>query len=116
MKNILFFCLFSLTITTISAQHKTDLGLFLGGSSYVGDINPDRQFYKPRPAAGLLWRFNINKRFALRLNSTYVMLSGNTKDFPNQVLPYRPDASFSTNLLDFSSQLEFNFLPYITGA
>jgi hypothetical protein len=116
MKNILFICLFALIVPTISAQSKPDFGLFLGGGSYVGDINPDKQFYKPRPSAGLLLRFNINKRFAFRINSTYVMLSGDTKDFPDDVLPYRPIASFSTNLLDFSSQLEFNFLPYITGA
>ena len=114
MKNIFFFCLLLIFISTISAQQKTDFGLFLGGSSYVGDINPGKQFYKPRPSAGILMRININKRFAVRLNSTYVMLSGDTKDFPDQVLPYKPNYSFATNLLDFSSQLEFNFMPYIT--
>jgi opacity protein-like surface antigen len=115
MKNILFFFLLLSIIPAISAQRKADIGLFLGGGSYVGDINPGKQFYNPRPAAGLLFRLNINKRFAIKLNSTYVMLSGNTKDFPDEVLIYRPVASFSTNLLDFSSQLEFNFIPYLTG-
>jgi hypothetical protein len=102
-------------IPAISAQRKMDFGLFLGGSSYVGDLNPGKQFYKPQPAAGLIARYNINKRFAIRVNGTYVMLKGNSNDFPDQVLPYMPGSSFATNLIDFSSGLEFNFSPYITG-
>jgi hypothetical protein len=43
------------------------------------------------------------------------MVRGNSADFPDQVLPYRPQYSFSTNLLEFGTLLEFNFLPYITG-
>jgi opacity protein-like surface antigen len=115
MKKILIYSLLLFLIQNISAQRKADFGLFLGGGSYIGDINPGKQFYRPQPAAGLLVRLNINKRFAIRLNGTYVKLSGSANDFPNQVLSYKPGTSFSTNLFDFSTQLEINFLPYITG-
>jgi opacity protein-like surface antigen len=101
--------------TSLLAQRKSDFGLFLGGASYVGDINPGKQFYKPGPAVGALIRFNINKRYVLRFNGTYAMVSGNSDDFPDQTLPYRPEHSFTSNLFEFASQLEFNFLPYISG-
>lgn len=110
---LLIFAVFlSLSLT---AQRKFDVGLLLGGASYVGDLNPGKQFYKPGPSAGAMARLNINKRFALRLNGTYSMVRGNSEDFPDQVLPYRPEYSFSANLLEFATQLEFNFLPYLTG-
>jgi hypothetical protein len=115
MKHTLLLCIAIFFSISLFAQKKFDVGLFLGGASYVGDINPGRQFYKPGPSVGLLIRRNINKRYALRLNGTYAMVRGNSADFPDQVLPYRPEYSFTTNMLEFATQVEFNFLPYITG-
>jgi hypothetical protein len=81
----------------------------------VGDLNPGKQFYKVKPSLGALMRFNINKRYSIRLSGYYITLSGDEADFPDRIIPYPHRPSFTSNLLDFSSQLEFNFLPYITG-
>jgi hypothetical protein len=43
-----------------------DVGVFVGGSYYLGELNPGRQFLFTRPAYGGLVRFNINERFAIR--------------------------------------------------
>lgn len=114
MKNILIIISLFLC-TSILAQRKFDVGVFIGGASYVGDINQGKQFYKPSLSAGALIRYNINKRYALRMQGIYAKVRGNSSDFPDEVLPYRPEYSFTTNLLEFAAQTEFNFLPYITG-
>jgi hypothetical protein len=97
------------------AQHKADFGVILGGSYYLGDLNPGKQFHNIKPSLGTLIRFNINKRYAVRLSGCYMSLAASAADSRELRLPYPYNPSFSTNLLDFTGQIEFNFLPYITG-
>jgi len=40
-------------------QRNADYGVFGGVSSYLGDINTNRLFYSPLPAAGLFYRYNL---------------------------------------------------------
>jgi len=98
----------------IIAQPNTNFGVFAGTAYYMGDINPGRHFYRPKISYGVLYRFNINTRYAIRANAYVADLSGNDLDFPERLHPDRPynPAKFSTSLLDLALQLEFNFLPY----
>ncbi len=114
MKQLLIICfIFSVSLT--KAQRNIDFGIIGGGTYYMGEINPRRHFYKLSPAMGALFRFNINKRYAVRLSGIYGGLRGSDADFPDRNIPLRSPYSFSKQVLDFSGQLEFNFLPYITG-
>jgi hypothetical protein len=81
----------------------------------MGDINPNRHFYRPSFSLGALYRYNINTRVAIRANGYYANLSGNDLDFPSQLHPDRPvsPASFNTSLVDVGLQVEYNFMPYI---
>jgi opacity protein-like surface antigen len=99
---------------TAMAQREANIGVFGGTSYYMGDINPNRHFYRPAPSFGFLYRYNFNARYALRLNIFEVNLSGNDLDFPGRLNPDRPvsPANFSTSLLDMSVQGEFNFLSF----
>ncbi|MBN2522045.1 MAG: hypothetical protein JXB24_02175 [Bacteroidales bacterium] len=110
---IIIFFLFSFSLT--KAQRYTDFGLIGGGTYYMGEINPKRHFYKLSPAFGALFRININKRYAVRICGIYAGLRGSDSDFPDRNVPLRSPQSFNKQILDFNSQLEFNFLPYITG-
>ena len=59
---VLCFCI--LSINTHAQFHE--IGLFLGGSNYIGDIGSD-QYVKPNaPAFGLLYKWNITERYSLR--------------------------------------------------
>lgn len=112
MKKILLVNLF-VSFTLLSfAQRHADFGIFAGMSSYMGDINPKKYFYSPSPVFGGLYRYNINKRYALRFNAFYGTIKGSDFDFPNIYHPDRPNISFSTSLLNLGGNLEFNFLPY----
>lgn len=106
-----------LPLFAVQAQKVSDIGVSGGAAYYLGDINPDRHFYNPLPAYGFIYRYNINTRWAVRVNAYYVSLSGTDADFPGQLHPDRPysPAQFSTSFLDAALQAEFNFMPYTPG-
>ncbi len=110
----LAFVLTLLVPSVILAQRNANIGIFVGTSYYMGDINPSMHFYRPSLAYGLLYRYNINTRLALRANGYVADLSGNDLDFPGRLNPDRAlsPARFQTSLLDLALQVEFNFLPY----
>ncbi len=107
---ILFISALSLSVT---AQRNADYGVFGGVSSYLGDINPNRLFYRPLPAGGLFYRYNLHPRQSLRANFLVGGLQGSDTDFSN---PYQTarDSSFSGLFGEGVVQFEFNFLPYST--
>jgi len=98
----------------VFAQRNANFGIIGGISYYMGDINPSRHFYNPSPAVGIIYRVNINPRFAVRGNAYYTTVSGSDNDFPELLHPDRPfePVTFSTSLLDLNLQTEFNFLPF----
>ena len=53
-------------------KRSSEVGVFLGGSYYIGDLNPNGHFSQfTRPAAGIVYRYNFNRRFAARANFLY---------------------------------------------
>ena len=100
---------------TLSAagQRNSDFGVFAGVSSYIGDINPSRLMYSPRPAGGIFYRYNLHPRQAIRANVFIGSLGANDLDFKNSFQLARA-ASFSGTIGELSLQFEFNFLPYST--
>lgn len=107
---ILFLTLLSLSV---SAQRSADYGIYGGVTSYLGDINPGRLLYRPQPAGGFFYRYNLHPRQSLRANLMLGGLQGRDFDFSN---PYQMarDSSFSGLFGEGVIQFEFNFLPYST--
>ena len=113
MKKIIIIAVFSGIIIGVKAQKKVDLGIFGGGSYYLGDINQSKQFYSLSYAFGGLYRYNINPRYTIRGSVYYGNLQANDQDFGNWFQQSR-DESFSGTVLDATLQFEFNFVPYST--
>jgi len=113
MKRFHWFLLISFLTVSLSGQRSADYGVFAGVSSYIGDINPDRLLYSPRPAAGIIYRYNFHPRQALRTNIFYGGLRADDLDFDNDFQNSRA-ASFSGSVLEWTLQFEFNFFPYTT--
>jgi hypothetical protein len=103
-----------LTVSSILAQKKSDIGFFAGTSYYLGDINPSTHFYSPQIAIGPLYRYNFNPRTSLRFTGIYHELSADAMDFTNPDLVAR-NARFSGTYFDFAAMYEFNFIPYQTA-
>ncbi len=113
MKRFHLFLLFISLTVYLSGQRSADYGVFVGVSSYIGDINPDKLLYAPLPAFGVMYRYNLHPRQALRTNIFYGGLRADDLDFDNDYQNTRA-ASFSGSVLEWALQFEFNFFPYTT--
>jgi Domain of unknown function (DUF6089) len=104
--------LFVLSLSA-AGQRSADYGVYGGVTSYLGDINPNRLFYRPQPAGGLFYRYNLNPRQSIRANILLGSLKANDLDFSNNFQQTRA-LSFSGTVAELATQFEFNFLPYST--
>jgi len=98
----------------VNAQHS-ELGFFLGTSYYIGELNPTKhfnQFYLP--AAGIIYRKNLSKRYSLKTSLLYGKLKAIDKSTQIAFNAFR-NYSMSGPLYEASGQLEFNFLEYQIG-
>jgi hypothetical protein len=111
MKRTLLFLLTLSAFSTIEAQ-RSEAGLFLGYSYYMGDINPTTPFAMAKPAAGLIYRYNINPRWAFKLNGFYGTIQSDDAVIKHNEVR---NLSFRSPVTDISAQLELNFFPYVTG-
>lgn len=114
---ILVLCIF--TACTVSAQHRktssAEIGIFLGGSYYIGDLNPLGHFNQfTKPAGGLVFRYNFNPRLAFRFNALFGNLEAHD-EFSNSAAQQQRNLSFKSTIAEVSGQLEFNFLDYEIG-
>ncbi|HLP72694.1 MAG TPA: DUF6089 family protein [Bacteroidales bacterium] len=113
MKRLNWSVFFLILSLSLKGQPRADYGFMAGISSYMGDINPGRLMYSPKPAGGLFYRFNFNPRQALRANIMAGGLNGNDLDFSNSFQQSRA-RSFSGLFGELAIQYEFNFFPYST--
>jgi len=117
MKRVVVIVCVLMVFALSNAQRKFDLGVFSGGSYYLGDINQSRHIYAPSIAIGGFYRYNMNPRYSIRGNMYYCGLKGDDRDFNNDFQNWRYTeyfTSFKAGILDVALQFEFNFLPYST--
>lgn len=118
-------------LTAFSSQSQRrfwEVGIMLGGSNYVGDINnmfnngvddskewnqfeSSFNFYNIHFLGGLVARYNFNPRVSVRGNLLFSRLSGDDKHFNNE-----RNLNFYSNIQEFSAIVEYNFLDYRTGS
>lgn len=114
MRKSLFISLLIPFIALTAYAQRSEVGLFVGGSYYLGDLNPSTQFANTSPAAGLIYRYNLSTRWALKFNGIYGTLLGD--DASSGGWNKQRNLSFRSKVLDFSGQIELNFFPYYTGS
>lgn len=122
MRNLSIFIFLAalLTISTAKGQKlpKTaELGVLIGRSYYMGEINPNHHigYNTGGLVYGILYRFNLNRRYSLKATLSQVELHADDKD--NKLLFNQArNARFKNNLTDIAANIEFNFLPYVIGS
>lgn len=104
-----FLCATQLTI----AQRSTELGLFLGASTYYGDLNRTRVFYSPFPAIGLIGRRTYNDHYSFKGMASVTQLTANDADFKaiSDYKGLRNHEMGNNTIVDFIAQCEYNFYP-----
>ena len=95
---------------------SSELGLFLGGSYYTGDLNPAGHFNRfTRPAGGALYRVNFNPRFSAKAIASMGIIEGDDSYSRNEAHRNR-NLSFKSKIMELAVEGEFNFLSYATGS
>lgn len=107
---IIVFALF-MQLSIHAQKKKHEIGAFIGTAYYMGDLNQTKLFYMPSPAFGLLYRYDINNRYAIRLSGSYTVLKGDDANSDN-IYQQQRGHSFSTRIFDITPMFEFNFLPF----
>ncbi len=110
---IIFF--FFLLTTAVKGQKGVELGLWLGGSQYFGDLQTQLSLSDPGLAGGLNFRYNFDERISLKSSLNYARIAAYDSDSPNTFERQR-NLSFTSNVFDATFQAEFNFLPYVHGS
>lgn len=95
-------------------RSRSELGLMYGVGYYIGDLNQTGHFKNAQPAFGLLYRFNVHSRLALRANLTYGSFEADDADSKFELLRNR-NLHFRTDILEAAGGLEFNYWPFEIG-
>ncbi|MBK8502580.1 MAG: outer membrane beta-barrel protein [Saprospiraceae bacterium] len=105
----------SLLCTNLFGQQGFELGGWIGGAFYFGDLNTQFDVTHPGPAFGGIARYNFNNRLCARLGINYGFLRADDANSDN-AFEQRRNINFRTHLGDVSGHFEFNFFPYIHGS
>ncbi|NDW12593.1 hypothetical protein D0T50_06775 [Bacteroides sp. 214] len=103
-----------LFLTPLSAQedvYRMELGVAVGGSFYMGDANYSTPFKNMGVAGGVMARYLLNLRMALKGNLIAGKISGNTT-YIDDKFPGGLEANFKRNVYDLGVQFEYNFWGY----
>jgi hypothetical protein len=103
-----FLCFFALTASHAQIH---EVGVFLGGSNYIGDVGSTNYIYPNEPAFGILYKWNKSPRHAYRFSYTQSQISANDSD-SKEAGRYNRGYSFVNNIKELSAGIEFNFFDF----
>lgn len=107
-KFLISFALFSLI--SVHAQIH-ELGAFLGGSNYIGDIGSTTYIAPSNAAIGILYKWNKSPRHTYRISYTQSQISSKDSDSDSSARQQR-NYQFKNNIKELSLGLEFNFFDF----
>lgn len=105
---VLIFCLIFQNFLTAQIH---EIGVFLGGSNYIGDIGQTTYVSPDKLAFGILYKWNKSPRHSYRFSYTQSTITGNDldSDIPARV---QRGYDFENHIKEFSAGLEFNFFDF----
>lgn len=110
MKRILF-VLFAAAIPLTASGQIHEIGVFAGGSNYIGEVGPTDYIAPNEPAIGLLYKWNRSPRHSWRASFTYGKLASDDAD---SEVSGRKERGYriENSVKEFSAGLEFNFFEF----
>lgn len=110
MRKLLFYIFILFSSLSIKAQIN-ELGIFLGGANYIGDVGPTDYISPNEPAFGIIYKWNRSPRHSWRFSYIHGQISANDKDsdVPSRSLR---GINFKNNIDEFALGLEFNFFDF----
>jgi hypothetical protein len=88
-----------------------EIGVFAGGSNFIGDVGRTDYIHPNEPAIGILYKWNKSPRFAWRFSAMRSKISGN--DLDSDVAGRRERGlQFENSITELSAGFEFNFFDF----
>ncbi|MEP6803132.1 MAG: DUF6089 family protein [Flavobacterium sp.] len=110
MKKIFNLLLCFSPFITLNAQIH-EIGVFLGGSNFVGDVGSTTYIAPEKLAIGILYKWNKSPRHSYRFSYTQSTITGNDRDSEETGRSQR-GYSFENTVKELSAGLEFNFFDF----
>ncbi|MDO9037657.1 MAG: DUF6089 family protein [Lutibacter sp.] len=110
MKKIILFTAI-VFITMTSKAQINEVGLFVGGSNYIGDIGPEYYINPNNLMLGAIYKWNMNPRIAIRGTFTYAEISSDDADATNKAR-FNRGMRFTNSLKELAVGVEFNYFEY----
>lgn len=110
MKKIFNLLLCFFPFITLNAQIN-EIGVFLGGSNFVGDVGSTTYIAPEKLAFGVLYKWNKSPRHSYRFSYTQSTIAGNDAD-SDETGRIRRGYRFENNVKELSAGLEFNFFDF----
>lgn len=96
-------------------EKSKEIGLVVGSSYYIGDLNPYKHFgTRLHLGGGLSYRNNINRRWTIKSSLLYANVEAWDEDSDNEWMRNR-NLHFKNQLIEGSLQFELNFFDYQIG-
>ena len=108
-KLVLLIAFICYTATSIAQIHE--IGIFGGGSNYIGDIGSEYYINPNELMGGLIYKRNLNPRVAVRVTFTIAGLSGDDLNATNQQR-FNRGIHFKNSLKELAVGIEFNYFEY----
>ena len=111
---------FSVFFTTIciafvaqySSAQNVEVGISVGAANYFGDLAPTPVISETKSASGIFARINLSSTWAWTNSFMFAQVSGNDKNFD---FNSARNLNFKTDIYEYSSIFEFNYLKYGVG-
>ena len=110
MKKRLLIYIFIL-VTSFAQAQLFELGVFAGGSNYIGDIGSTKYIWPNSIAAGGIAKFNWTPRINFRGTLIWTDLGAKDQNADTQFRQNR-GYTFKNRILEASAGIEFNFFKY----
>lgn len=110
MKKQFLVLIFIINSIILNAQYH-EMGLFVGGSNYIGDVGSDFYIMPSNSAIGLVYKWNLTTRHSIRFSAINSSLKG-TDYRTNDLNRFGRAYSFENTINEGSIGVELNFVDF----
>lgn len=98
-------------VNAVTSAQINEVGIFLGGGNYIGDVGPGYYVYPNNFGGGILYKWNKSLRHSYRFNLNLAGISSRDTDADSPGRTDR-DFSFKNKISEVSAGIEFNFFEF----
>ena len=100
--------LIAILLSSVSYAQTYEVGMFVGGSNFIGDVGSTSFIAPNSPAIGVVAKWNRSSRHSFRFSAIYTPLIGDDLESSESRRQLR-GLNFENNLTEFSLGLEYTF-------